>query len=494
MGRNTMLPLKEGSECFECNTVITSMGHLYKGNFYCLKCYIQKVGKEPSKGSDLNKNRKLSTATYRRYQAKNLPCIRCGKTKNKNRKITEQGPVCNSCARYFREPKKCKSCGTKKLDVANRNLNNGSTSLLCQSCFQRSEQVACSLCTRRRQEFFYNFSKKHICKNCLTLPPRYCKYCTIEIPAGSGHICRDCSYRRTLKRRMCYLRPLLNNEFQRIFNEFSEWLVTRKDVHYTAIKIGYYFEFIYALNNLSSSLNRFPSYLDIVNNLAVAKTRQYLLVTVFLSEIKAIKIDSKIKDEFSNLDMIDRYLNYFEPNSNFGRMINSYYDKLELKLKDGKTSIRSVRLSLTPAVNFLKNCMHYGFSQPSQKVLEGFLWSSPGQRAAITGFITFLIKNYHSKISLASIPKKIIFRRPYLSKKMLKQRFILILRESKEHNIPDGKLLRVAISYLHGIEIPKFVKIDRSNIVKNKAGIYYLRLTYEKFYITTELKKIINGN
>lgn len=419
--------------------------------------------------------------------ADNLPCIRCGKTGYKNRKITKTGPACNSCARYFREPKKCSSCGTKKLDVANRNLNDGSVSLLCQSCYQRSEQVACSLCTRRQHEFFYGLSRKHICKNCLTLPPRYCKYCSVEIPAGSGHICRDCSYSRTLKRRMHYLSPLLNGEYQRIFNEFSQWLVARRGIGYASIKIGYYFKFLHELNNLASRLNSFPGYYDIVNNLTVATTRQYLLVTVFLSETKAIKIDSKIKDEFSNLDTIDRYLKHFEQNSVFSQMINSYYDKLEFKLEDGKTSVRSIRLALTPAINFLKNCIQFGFSQPSQQVLQGFLWASPGQRSAITGFINFLKTSYGTNITLDSIPKTLALERPYLSTKMLKQRFIDILRESKEREIPDEQLLRTSISYLHGIEIPAFVRLSRDDILKDKTGVYYLRLANEKFLLSKSL-------
>lgn len=419
--------------------------------------------------------------------AKDVPCIRCGKKKYKNRKNTELGPVCNSCSIYFREPKKCSSCETKKRDVSNRNLNNGSTAVLCQSCYGRSEQVACSLCTRRQHEFFYDLSRKHICKNCLTLPPRYCKYCSVEIPAGSGHICRDCSFSRTLQRRMNYLSPLLNGEFQRIFNEFSQWLIARKGINYTAIKIGYYFQFIHELNDLANSLTTFPTYTDIVNRLSVARTRQFLLVTVFLSEIKVIKIDSKIRDEFSNLDMIDRYLNYFKQNSNFGRMINRYYNQLELKLKDGRTSIRSIRLALTPAMNFLKNCVHYSLNKPSQDVLRGFLWASPGQRAAITGFINFLNNSYGNDISLDSIPKTITFERPYLSTKMLKQRFIDILRESKVREIPDEQLLRTSIAYLHGVEIPEFVRLSRHDILKNKTGEYYLRLANENFYIIQPL-------
>jgi len=473
-----VLLVKEGTQCIKCDTLITSWSYRCQGNHYCRKCYDKHFEKKTSEGTGLKK-----------CLGKHLPCIRCGKTEYKNRKITKTGPVCNSCARYFREPKKCSSCGTKKLDVANRNLNDGSTSLRCQSCYQRSEQIVCSLCTRRQHEFFYDLSRKHICKNCLMLPPRYCKYCSVEIPAGSGHICRDCSYRKTLERRMHYFSPLLNGEFQRIFNEFSQWLVARKGMDYAAIKIGYYFKFLHELNNLANRLNSFPGYYDIVNNLTVATTRQYLLVTVFLSETKAIKIDSKIKDEFSNLDMIDRYLNHFEKNSIFSQMMNSYYDKLEFKLEDGKTSVRSIRLALTPAINFLKNCIYFGFSQPSQQVLQGFLWASPGQRSAITGFINFLRNSYGTNITLDSIPKTVALERPYLSTKMLKQRFIDMLRESKEREIPDEKLLRTSIAYLHGVEIAEFVRLSRDDILKNKAGEYYLRLANENFHIIQELKE-----
>lgn len=143
---------------------------------------------------------------------------------------------------------------------------------------------------------------------------------------------------------------------------------------------------------------------------------------------------------------------------------------------------------MTPAIKFLKNCIHFGFSQPSQEVLQGFLWASPGQRAAITGFINFLRNSYGNKITLDSIPKTVTLERPYLSTKMLKQRFIDILRESKEREIPDERLLRTSIAYLHGVEIPEFVRLSRNEILKDKAGVYYLRLANENFYLIQELK------
>jgi hypothetical protein len=72
---------------------------------------------------------------------------------------------------------------------------------------------------------------------------------------------------------------------------------------------------------------------------------------------------------------------------------------------------------------------------------------------------------------------------------MLKQRFIDMLRESKEREIPDEKLLRTSIAYLHGVEIAEFVRLSRDDILKNKAGEYYLRLANENFHIIQELKE-----
>ncbi|WP_040726946.1 hypothetical protein [Thiomicrorhabdus sp. Kp2] len=54
--------------------------------------------------------------------------------------------------------------------------------------------------------------------------------------------------------------------------------------------------------------------------------------------------------------------------------------------------------------------------------------------------------------------------------------------------MPDEELLRIAISYLHGLEVPEFVKLSLDDILKNKAGEYYLRLANEKFHFIIEFK------
>ena len=68
----------------------------------------------------------------------------------------------------------------------------------------------------------------------------------------------------------------------------------------------------------------------------------------------SVNINLKIKEEFANLDMINRYLDRFSKGSKSRNLIKEYYKYLLEKLEQNKTTIRSIRLSLTPAVKFLE--------------------------------------------------------------------------------------------------------------------------------------------
>ncbi len=94
--------------------------------------------------------------------------------------------------------------------------------------------------------------------------------------------------------------------------------------------------------------------------------------------------------------------------------------------------------------------------------MEGFIWSSPEQRAAITRFINFLSDESSNEITLKNIPKTIEFQRPNLGKNTLKQRFIDALRMKQD----GAELLKASITYLHGIDIPKFVKLTKQSVMK----------------------------
>lgn len=475
------------TDCDYCNAKLSDWDYRYLGKHYCKKCYNYLFHFKIC--SVCKRKRKiyydLKTPVCKFCQVKDKPCIRCGKTEYTQGKITEQGPVCNSCAKYFTEHKKCTECTEKDYSVSMRNLADGTTKLICQTCFSKTLPI-CSSCGYRRKAFSYLLDKTALCEACSVEITRKCTQCGNEFPAGKGRICPECTYNAILSRKTQFIANSLSIHMSKLFHEFSGWLNNRRGVLFASLHIHNYQAYFLELDDLCEELNRLPTYKEIVAQFTVAKTRFNLLVTIFFNEKKIILVDKKIQEEYANLDMIDRYLHSFLKDTYNYKIIHRYYDKLNMKYKSGKTTIRSIRLALTPAVKFLKYCKNFNQIKLDMNMLSGYLWYYPGQQAAITGFINFLSKEFKLNLSVRDI-KKVVLRRPSTSKAQLEHRLIDLLRSDKKFKDKQKYLFKTAIGYLHGIEVSDNIFIDFNDIKIDFNKDRYIRINGNKFYLPTEV-------
>ena len=471
------------NNCDYCKNKLSNWDYVYKEKHYCRSCYeklfLSRICSSCNKTKRIYKY--LEKPICKICQVKDMPCSRCGKTEFRAGKILKDGVVCNSCIKYFVKLKTCSSCNNEKINVSNRNLLNGSKKLLCVNCYNKTLPI-CSCCGYRRKAFSYDLEDKPKCQICSTQGKKKCIKCNSLIPAGYGNICKECNSNKTLDKKMSFLSKALSTNFCDIFQEFCLWLSKRRGSPFASLNIQHYYGYFFILDEISLELKRIPNYEEIVSRLTIAKTREYLLVTVFLDEIKLIEIDAKVKDEYANIDMIDKYLKIFKKESKSYMFINSYYQYLLTKLKNGKTTIRSVRLSITPAVKFLKYCGNFKDNTPTNYILEGYLWCYGGQKAAITGFINFLQKNQGINISIKEI-NLAPFRSSNTSNEILKQRVLDMMSLTR---IPENKIqyfIKILIGYLHNIEVPNNIFIDFNYIKNDKYGNNYILLNRHKLFI-----------
>lgn len=412
-------------------------------------------------------------------QVKDRPCIRCNKKEYTPGKITEHGPVCNSCSKYFRPYRNCTQCSKLSYDVSNRTISDVETKLLCSSCYNKSLPT-CSKCHKQRKAFSFD-ANKPICKICTAEGTRVCKQCSKEFPAGRGRICSDCSYKNTLDRKVTFATQSLSTFMSEEFLGFSNWLEKRRGLLFPTIHIQKYYAYFFDLDQLTQELNRYPTYEEVVANFTVARTRQNLLVTLFLDEIKLIIVDKKVKVEYANIDMIDRYLKVFGQDTVNEKYIRRYAEYLHDKLKRNKTTVRSIRLALTPAIKLLQYSEQYEGIGLNSKILQAYLWVYSGQMSAVTGFVNFLNRSY--KFDLVLVRRRIALSRPKASRLQLKQKLIALLRKPQANAKYKGVLLKVYIEYAHQVRIPEDVKLLVSEI-KKVRGDSYVRLAGREFYVS----------
>ncbi len=471
--------------CDSCGELLTNWDYRYRGKHYCRKCYDIDFSLQIC--TVCGRQRKISIdftiPICKICQVKDKPCIRCGKIEYTNGKITPDGPVCNSCSKYFRAPKQCMSCGTFSLSVSNRNLSNGITKQVCRSCYNKTLAI-CYRCGKQRKAYAYDENAHPICEICATEGDRECSQCGKLFPAGKGKICRECTYENTLQRKMKFGSRALSFYMSDLYVQFAEWLKQRRGVLFAAVHLNRYLPYFLKLDDLAERLGRIPVYTEVVAELTVAITRANLLVTLFLDQKKMILIDRKVQEEYANIDMITRYCERFEEGTWAQKAIDGYLQKLECK--SAKTSIRSIRLAIGSAANLVSYAECLGELRISTSVLYGYLWKYPGQRSSITGFVNYLNKQYYLNIE---VPE---WRHPELlspakGRMHLKQVLIDLLRLSDTNEKYKKRLIQTAISYLHGVNIPENVYLNSDDLKQTKTGDIFIQMVGRKFYLPGEI-------
>lgn len=471
--------------CDYCNSALTDWDYRFQGKHYCRTCYLRFF--ELTTCAVCNKEKRififLSERICKHCLVKDKPCIRCGKTEYPHGLISEYGPVCASCAVYFRKYKTCSSCHKESYDISNRTLLDGSKKLLCSACYNKTLPV-CRKCHRHTKPH-KTLGNKIICKKCDTEPDRICKQCGVLFPAGRGRICGECSYKNMLKKRTKSCASLLSVFTSSFFEEFSLWLESRRGAMFAGIHISKYYPFFSELDTMSQNLQRFPTYAEILEHLTVAKTREYLLATLFLKDTGKIIFDRSVQEEYANLDMIDRLIESFSLDDIRYTIIVDYCNRLYEKQLKNQTTIRSVRLALTPAAKFLHYCNNFKESEINDNALSGYLWVYHGQRSAIYGFINFLNNNH--RFSLQSHRTKPIIGSSRYSKKQLKTKLVQLLREPEENEKYRRYLFRIALGYCHNLDLPDNAFIQYTNIKKKKNGTHYIRLIGRELYLPEDI-------
>jgi len=412
------------------------------------------------------------------------PCLRCGKTEYIIATTLEKGTVCGSCITYFQTYESCSECGDDMYQTSNRTLPDGTKRLLCNKCYTKHLPV-CNSCGYRRKALSFTLRKKPLCKFCAVEVTRKCTKCSQKFPAGQGRICQTCHYQQTLDKKVAFIAGSFTH-LAECFVGFSEWLLNRRGLLFTATHIQNYQLYFYQIDELYDELQQMPSYEILLNRFRFATSKKYLLIHLYLDGVNLITIDKSITDKYANFNLIEKKLVIFEKGTMQHRIIREYYRYLCDKLENKQLQLRSVMLALTPAIKFLQYCQNFKDSTPSMYILEGYLWLYTGQRATITEFINFLAKQYSYELQIIKVPKAILTR-PNVSHQILKGRVVQLMQNPKIIHKKLQYFYSAIFGYFHWVNIPQNVFISHENFHKDMYGDCYVQICGKKFYLPQEV-------
>lgn len=450
--------------CDECGRQIARAHSVDGGRRYCATCYprIFKRRLCPKCGN-LARLPKSNPAALCRKCEIDKPCIRCGKISYSIGKITIYGPVCNACAPHFRKPEPCEVCGalSPKLTRVSR---LGHDRRVCPKC-ARSDHRTCQACNRYRalQEAP---DGRMLCKSCLDKGETLCPKCRAVMPAGYGHQCQRCYWRGLLEKRIRMdCAALSSSAMTAHFDAFANWLHTEVGENKAARTVHRYLPFFMEIER---QWNGLPEYSVLLAHFGTAKLRRVLLPMRWMEETGLVVPNQAEKANDSDRRRIAAALGKFAKGSKEQTLLEGYYNALIEDLKAGKTTLHSIRLALSPAAALLHKAGEMSRMPPVQCTLDTYLTKTPGQRAAISGFVRYLRDAHGVEIAL---PKVDPDRARQQRRKELKAELLALMREGGDSDEFKQRWLSIALAYFHGLDKSIGLAVGDTHLLQADGGL-----------------------
>lgn len=460
--------------CDQCGREMEKAHRIYKGLSYCSTCYAREFKPKacPKCGAISRLLAKDPDAICGRCE-KDKPCVRCGKEKYPIGLISIYGPVCKSCARYFSEPKPCSQCGelSRHLSQVKR---IGFDKPVCPKC-ARADHGCCQMCRRSRQ-LHQASDGRQLCKKCLELGYIPCTSCGSLMPAGRGKQCETCYWNSAFERRLRLNQAaILEKRISQSYYSFGIWLKQKIGAFNATLKVGRYLAFFIELEKIEF-VN--PDYSKLLAHFGAEQLRRVQLSIQWLIEAQGLVVDTVQKKADSERRQIDSLIHRFIAGSKSKKIIDAYYQYLVRKQENGKTSLRSIRLSLHPAISVLELCLATGHDLPEQKDINRYINQTPGQNAALSGFICFLNKTYGLQLKREM---KHYEKQKKRTKDRLEKKLIQMMVKPYENDKFKTQWIITALAYFHGLSATQVKIITSCHFIKSDASSYSF-LYKNKYY------------
>ena len=431
-------------DCSQCGKSVIKYHRIYKGEGYCHTCYVRVFKPLPC-----SKCGEIHRLNYKEEQAvcevccHNRPCIRCGKEGYEIGKITMYGPVCNSCSPYFREKKPCGYCGVLSSKLT-KTEKNGTGLSICPKCYRQEKGYeTCPQCHKNR--LLVETKQGWLCKKCHEVGLVSCQTCGTQMPAGAGNICDACGWLKRFNQRVSLLKFTISAEQVRAaFINFSQWLLQDVGNHKAALAIELYAPFFVEITKFWNGL---PSYEVILQHFKPKGLRKYLKVKQWLHIIYQGNIQDSRKTDLAEEGRIDTLFAKIADQPIACDLFKGYQVELMARLYAGRTTLKSVRLALQPAVGLLMQRIN---QTPTQSDVGCYLAERLGQQAALTGFVNYLNNRYGLKL-VCKYSEKERAQIQHREKKSLENEVIAFIIKSriepKSYHIIDW--IKLSMKYFH---------------------------------------------
>ena len=181
-----------------------------------------------------------------------------------------------------------------------------------------------------------------------------------------------------------------------------------------------------------------------------------------------VVVNAEAKTNDSERRRIAVTLSKFASGSQERRVLDGYFAHLMARLKAGSTTLCSIRLALSPAGALLCLAKKSERLPPDQDVLNAYLATTPGQRAAVSGFVRYLREAHGAKVTL---PRADLHKAHQQRRKKLEAALLTMMRERNVSSESRRKWLSVALAYFHGLSPSVGLVLKDADVLPSDDGM-----------------------
>ena len=452
--------------CDECGRTGVRIARAHRGERFCQTCYKRMFKRRlcPKCGNFARLPRFERGAVCLTCESAG-PCVRCGSTEFRIGMRTPYGPACIGCTPYFKAPEPCEGCGRLSRWLSRRK-ELGHDLRLCPRC-ARHHHETCEAC-RRYRAVEPTPTGRRLCRSCRELGAIPCPACGQSMPAGCGKQCWTCYWEDLARCRIRIntaglARPVLAERFA----DFGAWLIAKIGAHKAALRIHRHLAFFQQIEHRWDDI---PEYAELLEHFGAAGLRRYLLPRRWMEETKLISVDPAAREAESERRRIEATMNRLPTGSTARAMLDEYRNALRERVDAGGLGVRSMRLALRPAAALLAAAVKRDRLPPDQKTLDGFLRETPGQWAAVNGFVTHLRRTQGAELTM---PKRRSVQQARERRAKLRPELLAVIREASSGDVDatDRRWVQLALQYFHDVPPRTAKNVQVENIKSDAEGM-----------------------
>ena len=222
-----------------------------------------------------------------------------------------------------------------------------------------------------------------------------------------------------------------------------------------------------------------PDYQSLLGHFSARRLRRCLLPMRWMEYRGLVTPDAVLREADSEWRRIQANLDRLSQGSPERMILNGYHRQLTQRTRSGAASLRSARPAIAPAASLLTFARAKGRMPPDQKVLDGYLRQTPGQRAALSGFVRYLRHEHGAKLTLPRSDPERTYRK---RRKGLEAEMLTLMGKGGADPESRRRWLCAALAYFHNVPLKTGRRVREEHVTPEENGMT-IRIGTDSYWI-----------